>query len=857
MPAVAALPLQGIRVIDFGQYIAGPLAGMLLAEQGAEVIRIDPADLRNDRRPADAVLGRGKKAICLDLRNEEDRAVAASLVRTADVLIENFRPGVMGRFGFSVDEVRVLNPRLVYLSLPGFASGDKRRAQIPGWEGVIGAATALYSGMNMLRGLLDMAPVYTALPLPSVYAGVQGALAVTAALLARGQFGVGSAVELPLANAMMSAMGGIILYVDGQSSRYDIPPIPRLVKKVVVPLIRRKLSRKSEAEQEAFYDKLGSLIPPMMDSYRCKDGRLLFVFAMDHARMGRDLLRELDILDRFVADGLIMSDPYAAKASSQKANLADVSSLAMKWRKQLRTAMTEAFLREDAETWEARLNACGIPCAMQRSTAEWLDLSEAVQSGLVEDVVDPVHGLTRVPGPSLWLQDTPRRTGMVAPAIDADGRAIRATLPARPADDSSRSPSRSERIVSPLHGIKVLDLSTMVAGPVCARTLAEYGADVIKIDSPQPWLGPRMTCWYGLEVNQGKKSILLDLKKKDGLDAFKVLVRQADVVIHNMRPGVAERLGIDYAAMQAINPNLIYCNISAYATGKIAPWDPRPGYDPVLQAATGIMTRFGQGGRPEMHGVASCVDYVTGFNAAFGIVAALLRRKTLGLGAQIHTSLAQGAHLAQITHAYSHQGRTWSEPSGQMSRGAGPLNRMYRAKKGWLYLVLTRNHAVRLFELPPFSGLHTLLKAYRDEESDPDRLDAALDAVLRTDTAENWETMLQKAGVGAHRVLSLGNLRQGRQVVDRDRIETMCDVHELSTAVIRHRGYPENLTAYVVQAAAPKFSEWNPTVPAPAPKLGRDTSEVLRSVGFPEAEVQRLIRIKAAAQAVSASYLPK
>jgi crotonobetainyl-CoA:carnitine CoA-transferase CaiB-like acyl-CoA transferase len=857
MPAVTALPLQGIRVIDFGQYVAGPLAGMLLAEQGAEVIRIDPPDLREDRRPADVVLGRGKKAIRLDLRSAEDKAVAASLIRTADVLIENFRPGVLDGFGFGVDEVRTLNPRLVYLSLPGFASNDRRRAHVPGWDGVIGAATALYRGMNMLRGLLDMAPVYTSLPLPSVYAGVQGALAVTAALYARAQGGKGSAVEVPLANAMMSAMGGIVLYVDGQPSRYDIPPIPRFMKKIVVPLVRRKLARKSEAEQEAFYDKLGSLIPPMMDSYRCRDGRLLFVFALDHARMGRELLRELNILERFVAAGLTMSDPYAAKASKQKSNLADASSLAMKWRKQLRAEMKEAFLREDAETWEARLNACGIPCAMQRSTAEWLDLPEARQAGLVEDIVDPVHGVTRVPGPSLWLQDTPRRAGMAAPAIDADGAAIRAALQARAAGPEGRDPVSGEPGFPPLRGIQVLDLSTMVAGPVCARTLGDYGAEVIKVDSPQPWLGPRMTCWYGLEVNQGKKSVLLDLKKKDGLNAFKAMVRKADVVIHNMRPSVAERLGIDAAALRAIKPDLIYCNISAYATGKVAAWDQRPGYDPVLQAATGIMIRFGESGRPEMHGVASCVDYLTGFNAAFGIVAALLNRRTRGVGAQIHSSLAQGAQLAQVTHAYSHQGRRWSEPTGQMSRGAGPLDRMYKTQKGWLYLVLTRRHAARLLDLPQFSGLHTLLRDYQVEGTDPGRLDAALDAVLRGDTAERWEAVLQKAGLGAHRVLSLDDLRQRHRVIDRDRLEKTSAAHARSTAVVRHRGYPEALTAYVVQAAVPMFSDWDAPLPAPAPKLGRDTAEVLRAAGFSEFEVQRLVRSKAAAQSLSDSYLPK
>ena len=144
MPAeTAPLPLQGLRVIDFGQYVAGPLAGMLLAEQGAEVIRIVRPGQKSDRYPADAVLGRGKKSISLDLGKPEDAQQAASLIRTADILIENFRPGLLDKFGFGVAGARSLNPRLIYLSLPGFAKGDKRRSQVPGWEGGIGAGAAL------------------------------------------------------------------------------------------------------------------------------------------------------------------------------------------------------------------------------------------------------------------------------------------------------------------------------------------------------------------------------------------------------------------------------------------------------------------------------------------------------------------------------------------------------------------------------------------------------------------------------------------------------------------------------------------------------------------------------------------
>src|SRR5262249_18283521 len=134
---------QGIRLIDFGQYIAGPLTAMLLADQGAGVIRIDPPGGPRLKAPANATWNRGKHSIVLDLTRPEDLAVARGLVEGADVVVENFRPGVMERLGLGPDAMLAANPRLVYCSLPGFASDDPR-AGVAAWEGVVGAATDTY-----------------------------------------------------------------------------------------------------------------------------------------------------------------------------------------------------------------------------------------------------------------------------------------------------------------------------------------------------------------------------------------------------------------------------------------------------------------------------------------------------------------------------------------------------------------------------------------------------------------------------------------------------------------------------------------------------------------------------------------
>src|SRR5690606_15132429 len=171
--------LEGIRVIDFGQYIAGPLTGQLLADQGADVVRVDPPSGPRWDHPASATFNRGKRSIALDLRNEADRDTARQLIAGADVVVENFRPGVMDRLGLGAAAMTEANPQLVHCSLPGFASDDPR-SQTRAWEGVVGAASGMYRRDR--TGSVAGRPIYTALPISSSYAAIQSAVAIAMAL---------------------------------------------------------------------------------------------------------------------------------------------------------------------------------------------------------------------------------------------------------------------------------------------------------------------------------------------------------------------------------------------------------------------------------------------------------------------------------------------------------------------------------------------------------------------------------------------------------------------------------------------------------------------------------------------------
>src|SRR5688572_19306508 len=209
--------LEGVRVIDFGQYMAGPMAAMLLGDQGADVIRIDPPGGPRWNTPANATWNRNKRSIVLDLKGEAGKETARKLIVTADVVIENFRPGVMDRLGLGAAAMTAANPRLVYCSLPGFGADDPR-ANVKAWEGVLGAATAAYRPNPAAAADRKEQPVYTVIPYASAAGALLCAVTVAMALHARERSGTGQRVEIPLFDATFNLIGARGLLVNGKRS---------------------------------------------------------------------------------------------------------------------------------------------------------------------------------------------------------------------------------------------------------------------------------------------------------------------------------------------------------------------------------------------------------------------------------------------------------------------------------------------------------------------------------------------------------------------------------------------------------------------------------------------------------------
>ena len=744
--------LDGIRVIDFGQYIAGPLVGMLLADQGADVIKVDPPGGPRWKTPANATWNRGKRSIVLDLKQVDDLSTAKALVQGADVVVENFRPRVMDRLGLGATAMTQANPRLVYLSLPGFASDDPR-ASVPAWEGILGAATATYRSLP--SGKETDQPVYTAIPISSNYGALQGVIAIIMALISRGRDGVGQRIELPLFDATFASIGRTGMRVHNtQDTGIDMSTI-------------------------------------WGGHFQCKDDRWVRFSGSGNQNINE--FAEAAGITSWHAEGLTDLERLRWEP-----NLAD----------EVRRRVKELFKTRTAQEWEDLVAEAGGECTMCRTSEEWISHPHARESKMVIELQDPTYGRMLQPGISARMSLTPGEVRHPAPAPDQHREEILSEVASQNPPTPPQSIEGTMRSV--LDGVKVLDLCIILAGPTCGRTLAEYGADVIKIDNPSR--GSAVPAHN--EVNRAKRSILLDLKTEEGRDVFWRLLEDADVVAENYRGGKMEKLGLGYEEVRKRKPDIIYVSLNAF--GHLGPWAGRPGHEGFAQAATGMDRRFGGGGPPT--GQPNAInDYGTGFMGAYGVALALLHRQRSGRGQHVDSALAYTSMILQSPFMQLYDGKTWDETRGLYALGDGPLHRAYQAKDGWLFIGARESDLPQLASVDSLSGIDSL----RGEA-----LTNSLEERFQSDTVRAWVQRLNDAGIGAHRVLpALSELLDDPWAID----------HGLS--ITREHDEIGLVTGF---GPSPRLSR-TPVVPGrPAPKPGAQGREILEELGLGR-EFDRLV----------------
>lgn len=381
----------------------------------------------------------------------------------------------------------------------------------------------------------------------------------------------------------------------------------------------------------------------------------------------------------------------------------------------------------------------------------------------------------------------------------------------------------------PLAGIKVIDFTRVYSGPYCTMMMADLGAEVIKIEKngtgdDTHWFAPRKDgeSGYFTYLNRNKKSLALDLKKKESVDIVKKLASWADIVVENFSPGVVDRLGIGYEALKEVNPRIIYGSISGF--GQTGPYRKKPAYDVVCQAMGGFMALTGEkDGKPYKLGP-SIVDASAGIHMAFALMAALHYRDVTGKGQFIDVGMMDTAFstLENFVVTKTLMGEAPTR-NGNANLGSAPFN-SYRTKDGYVTIAVANNNLFDkftkvmdrrdLFEAERFSENH--LRKQNEEE-----LDREVEKwTMRYTTAEIVE-MLDEASVPVGPILSVDDLVEDEHLKSRG---MLVDIPHPLLGTITYPGNPL------------KFSESSELAFEPAPLLGQHRDEVLRDLLGMEAE---------------------
>jgi crotonobetainyl-CoA:carnitine CoA-transferase CaiB-like acyl-CoA transferase len=784
--------LEGVRVLDLSSGVAGPIAGMLLADHGADVIKVEPpgGDPRRGT-PGYAVWLRGRRSVELDLKSAADGECFLSLVDSADVVLESFKPGTTARLGIDAETLLARNPALVYCSITAYGPHDGHRDR-PGYDALVAARLGiLHEQRGHLGGALPRmhgeppyledleipdgmapgsprsGPIFTYTPWMSMSTAFMATTGISGALYARTRTGRGQHVETSLLQAAFSSTAA-------KWMRVEHPHATGLRSWV--------------------YDQRAT-----KGMFECADGRWVQHWVPNPAFVLASA--EGETLAFRGEHDRVRDDP--ARIPQDPENIAVLA--------YYHPLMAEAFKRFPSDQWVEVARQAGVPLQQVRKPEEALFDPALEAEGAVIDLDHPEHGPLRQAGILYGLSKTPGRVQGPVPTVGAHTEEILSELAVGPPRLPSVSPvAEAGSMVGPLAGITVLDLGFAVAGPFGAQVLADLGANVIKVNTwRDPW-------WHASHIayaaNRNKRSIGIDLKTSEGLEVFHTLLRRADVVHSNMRRDAMRRLQCDEESLRAVNPDVIYCHTRGFDRG---PRSDSPGNDQTGSSLAGVTYEdggCGDGGRP-FWSLTSLGDTGNGFFSAIGVIQALYHRARTGEAQAVDTSILNAGLLVASMTAVKADGTSVPKPQlDAMQLGLSPYYRLYAASDGWLCLAAIKEAHRRA--LNAITGSHDVEEWFSSR------------------TARQAFESLDAAGVPC-------------EIADDEFSLHVFDDPEMKAKglVVRHQhpkvGWFDNYGTTI------SFSGTPGRVWAPPPICGQHTREIMHGHGYDDSDIDKLIEARA------------
>jgi crotonobetainyl-CoA:carnitine CoA-transferase CaiB-like acyl-CoA transferase len=804
-------PCERLVVLDFSWGMAGGLATAVLADFGADVIKLEPPAGDPFRHlPAWLTWNRGKKSAVLDLKTAQGRIRAQRLAEQADVVLESFRPGVAHRLGIDYLTLAAINPRLVYASISGWGQHGPL-SQVPGYEGAIAAKSGR---MASFEGQINRAgPAYAAVQVGTWAASQAAVRGILAALLGRDSSGHGQWVRTSLLQNMIP---------------YDL-----------AGLMMRQLSRR---DPEKFPpDFLGARMRLPMLQYipvRTKDGHWL-----QHANLMDRLFRAYL---KAVGLGWVLQEELFKNAPIMNHESREAL------RDLILTKMQERTLAEWMEVYLADGNIAAEPFL---PAVDGMKHEQFVHNRHAAEIVDPRVGQLTAVGLLAHLSATPGEVGGPAPELGehtteilqriAPAQHPAALTTVRKTNGDARNP-----IAKPLlDGITIIDFSMVIAGPYAAAMLAEMGARVIKVDAT-PEREQTISIGGGmaplnLKNYAGKEAIQLNLQSPEGQKIIHQLIARSDVLLHNFRPGVPERLAIDWETCRQINPRLIHVYVGAY--GATGPHSRRPGAHPIPGALLGGALRQAGRANPPPSGRSMNLEEIkevsrllmranesnpdpnTSQAVATSILLALLARARTRSGQAVEVTMLQANAWANADEAYDCNGRPACALPDQHCYGLHALYRLYPASEGWVFLACVFDREWRAFCLaanrPDLLTDSRFASATARTGHDAE-LVTEIEKVFVVHPADKWEELLTAAGVACVRA-------------DTDTGAFLAEHPQAAANRMAVEVASPRFGKYLRHGAIIDFSE-APGRLEPGAYAGEHTERVMRELGYTDAQIADL-----------------
>ena len=757
MPSI----LDGITILDLSTGPAAALATMLLSDQGARVIRVSGPDAPLFRDGGFIIWDRGKECVALDLDQATGGTPQAArfreLVAAADILVEDFAPSSQHQELVTAERLAEINPRLISCSVTAYGKRGALKDEPP-IEDLVLARMGVLGGLPGFRP----APVHLVHPLPTVGAAILACLGIAAALLARETSGRGRTVETSL-------MAGALLYHP----------------KVIGEHLDRHVFQTHPSGSAPFYSV-----------YECADGNWV--------QLGCVHVGFIAIAAKLMGIGDLVAEPRFNGGGAPATPEDDA---------ELRAVLTKVIAGKPLAEWVEAFEAADVPFAPARQTKDGMTDPQVMHNEMVTTLDDPKLGPVVQMGVPLVFSETPgQMKGPRAGTENDAGMALDAI-------DAS-SPAQGAPDPLPLDGIRILEITNLIAGPTGGRLLADLGADVIKFEPLGGDLSRPIGRTYFYNLNFNKRSVSVNTSTDEGKEVVQRIAAASDALLANLRPGATERMGIG----PANNPQLIETHLTGY--GRTGPYAHRPGIDPLAQAMMGMS--WAQGGpenQPVFPAQLAPTDYTTGALGALGTVLAIYARARHGTVQRVDSNLLNGAVLLSSAWFSAYKGRPERPLADKEQYGVNPFHRLFRLADGWIY-VAAETEAQRL-ALCQIAGQKGQTEAGGGPHPNQTPLAEALAAAFAERSLAALRAELQDADVPSAEAQS------------GDSELYLADPHTLANAMAATVQHP---TAGVLSVACQYIHLGNtrPCAWRPTPLLGEHTDEALRKVGYAEADIQAL-----------------